>query len=466
MAKKDKEKPADTPEAEDTAVRDEVTEAGETETTPEADVIEDAEILEDSPAEAETADTAERAASDETVEDEQDQSESDSADGADEGSDPVEELTESAADEPAPQVIRETVVEKKGGFVPMLLGGLLAGGIGFGVGQYGGLIAPPTNPFEAEARAALETQEKAIAGLNEGLENTQKALEIVNTAPLTAAVAGLEDRLAQTSEMVGGLSDQVAGFGSRMDAIEKQPLAGALSPEAIAAYERELEELRSSVAEQRSAMADVTASGSAVEDIRAKLASQSETIAALTARIDALATENAAAEAAAAEREARAASLVALADIRAALQNGSGFDAALSTLEGNGVAVPDALAAVSGGAPTQAALIEAFPDLARAALKEARNSGITEEGESGIATFFKNQLGARSVTPRDGDDPDAVLSRAEAAVGAGDLDAALGELSALPDGLRGIFDTWTAQADSRKAALAALDGLTQTVNQE
>ena len=476
MAKKDKNKPAeisDTEEklAEDTAASetsDDVTESetdvsadavGDTTAPDSGDTVEDAEVLDETPATdakepdeaAPSSDIAETSSED--LPEEAPAEAEAQTDESDAPADPAEaEVSVDAPDdaepeaepeatvEPevaaAPEVIRETVIEKKVGFMPMLLGGIVAGGIGFGVGQYGGLMSPPENPFEAEARAALETQSATLTEQSEQIEaltaqlaDAQKAIEIVDTTPLTTAVAGLEDGLSETTQTLSGLSDQVAGFDSRMTAIEKQPLANALSPEAIAAYERELEELRATIADQRAAMeaqqvevADIVASGGAVEALQASMAD-------LNARIDALADDNAAAEAAAANKEARAAMLVALADVTAAVQSGEPFADALGVLSASGVEIPEALGAVAEGAPTQTALIEAFPDLARAALKEARSSGTAEEGESGLGNFFKNQLGARSVTPRDGDDADAVLSRAEAAAAAGDLQSKLEALA-------------------------------------
>lgn len=509
MAKKDKNKPAEISEteeklAEDIAASetsDDVTESetdvsadtvGDTTAPDSGDTVEDAEVLDETPAtdakepdeaapssdiaETSSEDLPEEAPAEAEAQTDESDAPGDPAEAEVSVDAPAEAQPEATTDPEvaaAPEVIRETVIEKKAGFMPMLLGGIVAGGIGFGVGQYGGLMSPSENPFEAEARAALETQSTALTAQSEQIEaltaqlaDAQKAIEIVDTTPLTTAVAGLEDGLGETTQTLSGLSDQVAGFDSRMTAIEKQPLANALSPEAIAAYERELEELRATIAEQRTAMeaqqaevADIVASGGAVEALQASMAD-------LNARIDALADDNAAAEAAAADKKARAAMLVALADVTAAVQSGEPFADALGVLSASGVEIPESLGAVAEGAPTQAALIEAFPDLARAALKEARSSGTAEEGESGLGNFFKTQLGARSVTPRDGDDADAVLSRAEAAAAAGDLDTALTEVSALPEGVGAIFDEWSAMADSRKAALAALDTLAQTVTQE
>jgi hypothetical protein len=70
-------------------------------------------------------------------------------------------------------------------------------------------------------------------------------------------------------------------------------------------------------------------------------------------------------------------------------------------------------------------------------------------------------LGARSVAPREGDDPDAVLSRAEAAIKAGDLNATLTELDTLPEEAQAAIADWRAAADARVAARAAADALAQ-----
>ena len=56
--------------------------------------------------------------------------------------------------------------------------------------------------------------------------------------------------------------------------------------------------------------------------------------------------------------------------------------------------------------------------------------------------------------PRAGDGPDAILSRAEAALAGDDLDAALAELDALPEVVRAAMGDWLAGAEARQQALA------------
>lgn len=393
-----------------------------------------------------------------------------------------------------PQVIKETVVQRKGGFFPMLLGGLVAAVLGFGAAKYsnlplpGFLPAPPADPFQAEARAALDAQASDVAALAERVDMVQASVAEIDLEPLTAAVAGLEDSLATAQDAIAALGDQVAAFDSRLTAIEKQPLAEALSPEAVAAYERELDDLRQTLETQRQALED-TVTPAAITAIEERLAEQAEAlntavqpeaVSALQDEIAALQTRLTEQDSAlqdvaadtqemirrAEEQAALVRSVAAIADLGAAVQAGDPYAEPLSVMQENGLSVPDVLVAnAATGVPSQQSLTETFPALARRALSLARDSGAMP-AEDGFGGFLRSQLGARSVAPREGDDPDAVLSRAEAAVKAGDLGVALEELTSLPADVRAVFDDWTAQAELRADALSAAARLAQETNLE
>ena len=60
---------------------------------------------------------------------------------------------------------------------------------------------------------------------------------------------------------------------------------------------------------------------------------------------------------------------------------------------------------------------------------------------------------------REGDDVDAILSRAENAVRTGRISDALAEIDALPDLAQSTMITWTRQAKKRMAAVNALNEL-------
>jgi len=96
---------------------------------------------------------------------------------------------------------------------------------------------------------------------------------------------------------------------------------------------------------------------------------------------------------------------------------------------------------------------------ARAALPVALRDTAGEDAVDRFTAFLQSQVGGRSLDPREGDDPDAVLSRAEAALRSGDLDGAITELAALPEGAQAVMAEWTSAAETRRDALAALDAV-------
>lgn len=350
---------------------------------------------------------------------------------------------------PEPRIVEKTVVERRGGFVPMLLGGVIAAGIGFAAGSFVGFGADEEeDPFVAETQSALQAQGDRIATLDAGLSDldsrvsaTESAVGDLDTAPLSTAISGLQDSVASGETGLADLGSALTALDERLTALEKAPVADTVSPEAIAAYERELENLRSEIAQQSAA------------------------IAAEREEIEALAREAMEAEAQADAKAILAESRAALAELTARAQDGRPFTEPLAVLQENAVAVPDALvASAETGVPTVTALAESFPEPARAALRAARAAD-TEAG-GGIGGFLQSQLGARSVTPREGDDPDAVLSRAEAAVKAGDIATALTELEALPPEAQAELADWTEQAALRRDALDSASALGKDLDNE
>ena len=77
---------------------------------------------------------------------------------------------------------------------------------------------------------------------------------------------------------------------------------------------------------------------------------------------------------------------------------------------------------------------------------------------------MQSQLGARSVTPQEGDGADAVLSRAEAALRTGNLTDVLAELDTLPDPAKPAIAAWLETAKTRQAALSAGNALSAQLN--
>ena len=125
-------------------------------------------------------------------------------------------------------------------------------------------------------------------------------------------------------------------------------------------------------------------------------------------------------------------------------------------------------AALSGpaedGLPTLSQLQASFPDAARAALDAAIRADTGSEAGDRLFSFLRVQTGMRSLTPREGDDPDAILSRAEAALRGGDLGTVLTELEGLPETGRSEMTGWEDVARVRLEALAAAEALSSSLN--
>ncbi len=315
-------------------------------------------------------------------------------------------------------------------FVPALFGGLVAAALGFGAAYF---LLPGPDPILGETVA---TNSSSVAELREEIAAVAAVDHSVDLTPLTDEIAALQETV--TTEF-GAVNERIAVFDERLSTLEKQPSGdGTLQEAAIAAYQRELDELRAKVEDQASAAFDQ------LEETRA----------------EAEAIEQAALDAAQAA-QIRAA----LAQVQTGLSSGEPMETALADLEDAlGEPVPDALAAVAEGTPTLAGLQAAFPEAARAALADARAGGESGEQSSAFGAFLREQLNVRSVAPREGEDADAVLSRAQSAVSEGQIQAALDEIAGLPDVAKAKLADWAATAETRVAAVSAADEISLSLN--
>lgn len=281
-------------------------------------------------------------------------------------------------------------------------------------------LMTPANDDRADVAAQIDDQSRRITELQDQIEGLPAAPDAPDLGALEAGQQQLEERLAD-------LAQQIGAFDTRLNDLEARPVAegGGVSPS-------ELNTLRDALAAQ-------------------------------TAKIDALSDEAEQREDAERASAQQDMSRAALTRIRTALDTGSDFAPALNDLERAGMKAPEALQAVAeNGVATQAALQESFAPAARAALAAARK---TDEGnETGFWSFMSDQLGARSLEPREGSDADAVLSRAEDNVRKGDLDSALSEIEALPEPSQAELADWVTRARARMEALAAYDALAAKLN--
>lgn len=317
-----------------------------------------------------------------------------------------------------------------GAFVGMVLGGIIAAGGGFALAR----LMPDLLPLSgtADLSARMEAQAEEIAALRQQLaalpekpspdpafEARLAALEQaapVDAATLDARLAALESRIETLPATVDPASPAVL---AELAALKQQVAAlgagGTVPADVLAAAEAAETRLRE--AESRAA----------------DLARQAEATAAEARR------------AAARDR------------IAAALDSGAPFAAALADL---GETAPPALAeAAATGLPTLAELEEGLATAARLSLEQALRANMGESWTERVSNFLRSQTGLRSLSPREGDDPDAVLSRAEAALRDGRLGDALVELEAMAPAGKPALEPWIAEARIRLAAEAALADL-------
>lgn len=344
----------------------------------------------------------------------------------------VTEKTESAVPEttpspteasaPVPPQPVEQPAKQTSLFIPLLIGGLIAGGIGFGI------ATTTVTQGDTTLGDQVAQQGSTIAALEAEVAD----LPVVDLSAVEAAQTELG---AQFTDLTANLSD----IDARLTALENLPRGeGTADVPAIAAYEAELEALRAQIS-------DMT--GIAQTELE-------------SARAEAAAIEENATAAARA-----AAGRAALSRLRTGMENGAPLGAALADLEDAiGGPAPDALLAAQDGVPTLASLQEQFPDVARAALATARREGVSGEDTGGVGAFLRNQFDVRSVTPQEGTTADAILSRAQAAVREGRLSDALAEISALPEVARAEMSDWLGQAEARADAIAAVDILSTSLS--
>ncbi len=394
----------------------------------------------------------------------------------DRGAEPVEEP---AAVRPAPEPARS------GGLGGMVLGGFIAGALGFALAWFLG-----QGPQEA-ARTETEALSARLAALEERagpdiapIEARVAELEgaIPDTAPLDARIAEIEGALGDvadtaTLEAVGGrLSALEAGLAGLADAEPPAPQAPAATAEAVGAVEAvtgENADRLAALEDSVSALSDVPG---ALEGLRADLdalgAEQSGAVEALRAEIEsvraavqdrqeAVEAERLALEAAAEEEARSLRAEAAITRIGAAIDTGAPLAEPLASWqEATGRTVPAPLAEnAEEGVPSLAALQSAFGPAARAAIAAA-------PAAPGPAGFLRAQVGLRSLSEREGDDADAVLSRAQARLDAGELAAAVEAAGVLDGAPAQAMADWLERARTRLAAIDAAEGLAAPASTE
>ncbi len=338
--------------------------------------------------------------------------------------DSASSLEESESSEPTTQTLVASVTTPApAGLFPSVIGGVIAGALGFGAA----MLTFPDGWREQE----------------------------------NAVVTNLQSQVAEQRENFSDLSSQVGNLGDRLDT-GLDTLKTQMSERARAVI---------AVSDRLDRLSEGDGITALPDDVQILLNAQKEKIAALSEEVAGMAAAAKAQMDAAAEQqetaeqaEARVKARAAMQDIRLALVSGAPFAESLEDVS-SAVEVPDGLQAVAeNGVPTQADIQQAYPDAARAALSKGIREEAGDDTQSRISLFFKDQLGARSLTPQEGNSVDAILSRAEAAVKAEDLAGALNEIENLPDVAKAEFADWQASASARMAAVDGFETVSNALN--
>ncbi|RVT83426.1 hypothetical protein DXV76_14410 [Rhodobacteraceae bacterium CCMM004] len=399
---------------------------------------------------------------------------------------PIAPTPPPAASEPAP---------RGPGFVPLLLGGVLAGGIGFAAAYYLGMDEPGEDPNAAtiaalDARVSEQAAQLEALGVDDGSGARIDTAE-GGIAELQQTTETLRSELAQLAEALAGLQPTEAGVSQdTLDQLTTAAEAGIADlADTVAELSRAVDDLSGRVDGATADLAALSqrvdgAGGPTAEDIAALdermaglNAQLDERVAALNAELDermaaldaALDEQGAAivdAQAAAESETRRISTLSALSQIAAALENGAPFQDAVGAYESaSGESLPPALTdAAPEGVATLRDLQASFPDAARDALDASIRATTGGGAMDRLGAFIRSQTRARSLGEREGDDADAVLSRAEARLREGDVAAALTQLDALPEQGQAAMSGWIDRARIRVAAIDALADVSAQTN--
>lgn len=338
-------------------------------------------------------------------------------------------------------------------FLTLIFGGIVAAGIGFGLAQ----LVPDGWPISAadtsEIEQKLETHSTEIDKIKQSIQDQGAAIDqrISRTdfEKLSTNISSSEESLVSDREAaISAVKSQLDALETRLTDLEKQPIRNSeASSVAAAAYERELTTLRESLAEQKG---EIEAAANDAKDQIAEAKSQAEDL-----------------KAGAEAKASAALSRAAVTRINAALSNGGPFEEALHDLADASNTEPQAalMETSKTGVATLAELRRDFPEAARAALATTTADTSAESSLDRIGAFFRAQTGARSLKPREGSDPDAVLSRAEASVADGKLEKALTLIAELPPEASKQMEYWAESAQNRLDTKEAIDALAASATQ-
>ncbi len=303
-----------------------------------------------------------------------------------------------------------------------------------------------------------------LGGLFSGTENLsdqrlarmEAQLREIDSRPTPRDPGASTEELAARLEKLESAAPRTAGDGAAAGAA----VEGAIKPvqAAVADLARRVEGNAAAIREARSqadaAMAAADAARVAAE--RNNVEALGNRVAALERASKTLSDEVAKSLATAGDRLLRA--VVTAQALRTALERGDPFVAELSATKAIGVD-PRALAPLepfaANGLPSAALLARQLSDLAPEMLKAIAAptpaSGFLDRLQANAEKLVR----IRPTEETSGDDPAAVVSRAQAKAARSDFTGALAELNALPANVRAPAEDWIKKVEARNAAVDA-----------
>jgi hypothetical protein len=377
--------------------------------------------------------------------------------------------------EKAPPPPRTSADELKG-FFTHLAAGLLGGLIGVIALAFAWKLLPlgggkseiaaleaKVNKLEATPAPSGDT--KAMAALDQRV----KALEDRKVAPppdlsdLTNRVTSLEqslDSLAKTANESGSVAD-AAAIDTKVNDMEQRLQANVAS-----VLDAQKTEIGTKIQTLQGELAALKAKLGALAE--AKLSDQpdvSSEITALDQRVakleDAMPGLTSAVDRSAATAKSGALA-IAFANLNDAASAGRPYAAELAAVQPllpDAASLDDLATHASKGIPTLSELTQGFTDIAEAAAPPPQAGGSFVDS---VIASAKSAITIRRIdADATGNEPDAVMARAENDLKQGELDDAVAEIDGLPPAVRDAFAGWLEKAHARLAAdetLAKLEG--------
>ncbi|WP_428545784.1 hypothetical protein [Profundibacter sp.] len=181
---------------------------------------------------------------------------------------PVKPAKDKVENKPADTEQAPNDANPKSGFIPMLVGGVLSGAIGFGAASYYFMNRPSdVEQNIAKVQATLESQQTALKDVSAQVGGLPDALAGAKTeakeavAALATATGSKDEELSAT---LANLANKLEDIDTRLTTLEKRPVAeGGMTSEAAAAYERELQNMRDLLATQKADIEKLAAEATA-----------------------------------------------------------------------------------------------------------------------------------------------------------------------------------------------------------